>query len=159
MTLKVIGAGFGRTGTTSLKLALEQLGFDQCYHMKEVMRNHKARAWYRISLGKAVDWDKIFEGYQATVDWPGCAYYKELMEQYPEAKVLLTVRDPDSWYDSALETIYYGNKMPYWATFYINPSEERHILDTNNANLVVSTCILLLSFFFLAISTTCIEVL
>ena len=121
MALKVIGAGFGRTGTTSLKLALEQLGFDKCYHMREGMKKHKAKVWYEISQGKPVDWDKIFKGYQATVDWPACMFYKELMEQYPDAKVLLTVRDPDKWYDSALNTIYYGNKMPYWASFYINP--------------------------------------
>ena len=122
MALKVIGAGFGRTGTTSLKLALEQLGFDKCYHMREVMKKHKAKVWYEIRQGKPVDWDKIFKGYQATVDWPGCVFYKELMEQYPEAKVLLSVRDPDKWYESSLNTIYPATKrFPAWTSWFISP--------------------------------------
>lgn len=107
MTLKVIGAGFGRTGTTSIKAALEQLGFTQCYHMQEVIK-HPAHVqhWTAALDGKSVDWDVIFAGYQATVDWPACNFYEQLMAHYPDAKVLLTVRDPDKWYDSCLHTIY-----------------------------------------------------
>jgi len=107
MTLKVIGAGFGRTGTTSIKAALEQLGFIQCYHMQEVIKHpaHVQR-WIDVMDGKPVDWDAIFAGYQATVDWPACNFYEQLMVHYPNAKVLLTVRDPDKWYDSCLNTIY-----------------------------------------------------
>ena len=107
MTLKVIGAGFGRTGTTSIKAALEQLGFTQCYHMQEVIKHpaHVQR-WIDVMDGKPVDWDALFAGYQATVDWPACNFYEQLMAHYPNAKVLLTVRDPDKWYDSCLNTIY-----------------------------------------------------
>lgn len=107
MTLRVIGAGFGRTGTTSLQAALETLGFDTCYHMKEVMKNPShAYFWRDAGNGKTVDWRTFFAGYQATVDWPGCDYYQELMAVYPEAKVLLSVRDPERWYDSTAATIY-----------------------------------------------------
>ena len=107
MTIKVIGAGFGRTGTTSLKAALEMLGFDSCYHMQEVVKNPShGREWLAAWEGRPVDWDTLFEGYQATVDWPGATFYKELMAHYPEAKVLLSVREPERWYDSSLETIY-----------------------------------------------------
>lgn len=111
MTLKLIGAGFGRTGTTSIKAALEQLGFDKCYHMQEVIKNPAHVAFWNEAainrtIGKAVDWDWVFDGYQATVDWPACNFTKELMAKYPDAKVLLTVRDPEKWYESCLNTIY-----------------------------------------------------
>lgn len=107
MSLKVIGAGFGRTGTTSLQAALEELGFDKCYHMRETFKNPShAPFWIDVIGGKEVDWKTFFKGYQSTVDWPGCTYYKELMAQYPNAKVLLSVRDPDRWYESTKATIY-----------------------------------------------------
>ena len=107
MTLKVIGAGFGRTGTTSIKAALEQLGFAQCYHMQEVIKTPAhVPIWLDALEGKPVDWDALFTGYQATVDWPACNFYAQLLVHYPDAKVLLTVRDPDKWYDSCLNTIY-----------------------------------------------------
>lgn len=107
MTLRVIGAGFGRTGTTSLQSALETLGFDKCYHMTEVMKNPShAYFWRDASKGKKVDWRAFFAEYQATVDWPACDYYKELMAVYPDAKVVLSVRDPERWYESTLTTIY-----------------------------------------------------
>lgn len=107
MSLKVIGAGFGRTGTASIKAALEQLGFVQCYHMQEVIKHPRhVRFWQAAMQGKAVDWDQIFAGYQATVDWPACNFYQPLMAHYPEAKVLLTVREPNAWYDSCRNTIY-----------------------------------------------------
>jgi hypothetical protein len=105
--LKVIGAGFGRTGTLSLKSALEELGFGPCYHMVELF--HKPGAldqWIDITRGAPADWHTVFAGYQATVDWPACTFYQELMHTYPDAKVLLTVRDPKRWYESAYSTIY-----------------------------------------------------
>ena len=107
MALKVIGAGYGRTGTLSLKTALEALGFGPCYHMEDVMkRPSRTRTWQKIVHGATPNWDAVFDGYQATVDWPGCNYYKELMTAYPDAKVILSVRDPERWYDSAYNTIY-----------------------------------------------------
>jgi hypothetical protein len=106
MPLSVIGAGFGRTGTLSLKLALEQLGFGPCHHMLEVFaRPAQAVTWQAAAEGKTVDWDALFEGYRATVDWPSCHFWRELSLRYPDAKVVLTVRSPDSWYESFSATI------------------------------------------------------
>lgn len=107
MTLDVIGAGFGRTGTMSLKVALEELGFGPCYHMSEVFAHPEhVELWRTAAQGKPVDWEQIFGGYRAAVDWPACTFYGELMEKYPDAKVILTVRDPQRWYESAYDTIY-----------------------------------------------------
>jgi hypothetical protein len=112
MSLKVIGAGFGRTGTLSLKVALEQLGFGPCYHMVEVMSrpNHIAM-WHRLAFGKSIDWDELFDGFAATVDWPGCTYWRELADHYPDAKVLLSVRPAENWWRSMNDTIYPAMKM------------------------------------------------
>lgn len=109
MALAVIGAGFGRTGTLSLKVALEQLGLGPCYHMSEVFA-HPAHAglWLDATEGRRVPWDRLFEGYAATVDWPSCAFWRELAEREPEAKVILTVRDPVAWHESVRKTIYYA---------------------------------------------------
>lgn len=106
MGLKIIGAGFGRTGTMSLKHALERLGFKACYHMLEV-RNHPRHVdlWRAAWRGDS-PWDQIFEGFDAAVDWPAAAFWPRLMSAYPEAKVLLSVRDPASWYTSAWNTIF-----------------------------------------------------
>lgn len=107
MPLSVIGAGFGRTGTMSLKLALDRLGFGPCYHMTEVFKNPKAPDyWEAAADGKPVDWEEIFAGYRSSVDWPGATFYKQLADAYPEAKVILTVRDPDSWFKSTQVTIF-----------------------------------------------------
>jgi hypothetical protein len=105
MPLSVIGAGFGRTGTLSLKLALEQLGFGPCYHMVEVLKNPPVAAAWAAAADGEVDWDELLAGYRATVDWPGATFWKELSEAYPQAKVILTVRDPESWFRSTQETI------------------------------------------------------
>src|SRR5512139_4170200 len=107
MALKVIGAGLGRTGTLSLKFALEHLGFDRCYHMGEVFANtdRNLPLWLDVVRGKP-DWDAIFEGYQATTDYPACTYWRELAAKYPDAKVILSTRDPDSWFDSVSTTIF-----------------------------------------------------
>ncbi|HEU4616409.1 MAG TPA: sulfotransferase [Gammaproteobacteria bacterium] len=106
MPLELIGAGLGRTGTLSLKLALEQLGFGPCYHMVEVFsRPTRTRDWIQAADGE-LEWETVFEGYVATVDYPGCVFWRELSERYPKAKVLLTVRDPDSWFESTQSTIF-----------------------------------------------------
>jgi Sulfotransferase domain len=107
VTLEIIGAGFGRTGTMSLKVALEELGFGPCYHMIELFEHFEYVEWWEAAVrGEPVDWEELFRGYRATVDWPGAAFYKELMERYPEARVILTVRDPERWYESAQSTIF-----------------------------------------------------
>jgi len=123
MALKVIGAGFGRTGTNSLKVALEQLGLKPCHHMKEVGPSLNQIRWFdAASKGEPVDWDAVFENFEAAVDWPAAAYYLELAEHFPQAKVILSVRDPESWYKSTRETIYaVGKAMPYWLKWLIPP--------------------------------------
>jgi len=110
----VIGAGLGRTGTASLKQALEILGFGPCYHMIEVIRHKEQYIWKSISdykaQGREIEWDRVFSGssipsYASCLDFPACCYYRELMEYYPNSKVILTVRDPESWYQSFYNTI------------------------------------------------------
>ena len=106
MALSVIGAGFPRTGTASLKLAFEQLGFGQCYHMSEVFpRPDHYPLWADAVDGKPVDWDKIFDGFGATTDAPACLFYKQLADHYPNAKVVLSTRNADRWFDSTQSTI------------------------------------------------------
>jgi len=107
MPLKVIGAGLGRTGTLSLKLALEQLGNRPCYHMAETLQHpeHDAQ-WLALARGETHDWRAILDGYGACVDWPSIMIWKELIETYPDAKVILTLRDPERWYASASNTIF-----------------------------------------------------
>jgi hypothetical protein len=107
MTLKIVGAGLGRTGTLSLKRALEQLGFGPCYHMEDVLAvPQRMRSWTEASQMAAPDWDAMFEGYQACVDWPAATYWRELAAYYPDAKVILSTRDPDRWFESVQRTIF-----------------------------------------------------
>jgi len=105
--LQVIGAGLGRTGTMSLKLALEHLGFGPCYHMSEVLVGARRNfpLWLDVIHGKP-DWDTIFDGFRATTDYPACTWWRELADYYPQAKVILTVRDPDDWFRSVNKTIF-----------------------------------------------------
>ena len=105
MALKVIGAGFGRTGTASLKLALEQLGFGPCYHMSEVLANAgHMDLWNDVAAGDP-DWDAIFKDYASTTDFPAATYWRDLAAYYPDAKVILSLRDAERWYESTQETI------------------------------------------------------
>ena len=99
--MKIIGAGYGRTGTVSLQGGLEVLGFP-CIHMADLMGDlPRLRAWHDFATGQSeMDWKKLFHGYEATVDWPGCLFYRELMEVFPEALVVLTIRDPEQWFNS-----------------------------------------------------------
>ena len=104
--MQLVGAAFGRTGTKSLKAALEMLGLDPCHHMYEVRVGPGQLAhWQRAARGEAMDWAEVFKDYQACVDWPSARYWREIAATFPEAKVLLTVRDPDSWFDSVQRTI------------------------------------------------------
>jgi hypothetical protein len=106
MGMQVIGAGLGRTGTLSLKIALEQLGFGPCYHMAELMMNpERAPLWIAAADGKP-DWDAIFKGYASTTDYPACLYWRELAQKYPDAKLILTKRDKEKWFESTQATIF-----------------------------------------------------
>jgi len=107
MALKVIGAGLGRTGTLSLKLALEHLGFGPCHHMAEVFANmpDQLPKWQAVVEGRP-DWDSVFDGFASCVDYPACSYWEQLAERYPEAKIILSLREPDKWFESVSSTIF-----------------------------------------------------
>src|SRR5438876_6013583 len=124
--MKVIGAGLGGTGTLQAKAALELLGLGPCYHIAEVQKHpEQTAAWKAVVDGGTADWDAIFAGYESCVDFPVCAVYRELMEAYPEAKVLLTVRDPGQAYDRVRDTIYRLTAAPDSPL----PKELREVLD------------------------------
>ena len=112
MGLKVIGAGFGRTGTLSLKFALERLGCDKCYHMMEMpLVPEHIPIWRSAAAGQTVDWEALFKGYQATVDWPSCNFWRQQLQVFPDAKVILTRRDPEQWYSSVMHTIWLSSEQ------------------------------------------------
>ncbi len=107
MTVEVIGAGFGRTGTLSLKLALDRLGLGPCYHMVEVFEHaDHIPLWEEAADDPGFDWRRLLAGYRSVVDWPACHFWRELAAAYPAAKVVLTARDPEAWYKSAWSTIF-----------------------------------------------------
>lgn len=106
--LRLINAGLGRTGTTSLKVALERLGFGPCYHMFDIVNNEERLGqWEKIVCdAQRPDWEAVFDGYTSAVDGPCAIYYRQLIEAFPEAKVMLTVRDAERWYRSTYDTLY-----------------------------------------------------
>lgn len=107
MSLKVIGAGLGRTGTMSLKLALEKLLGAPCYHMTELFEHLEEHTplWHAAAKGEKVKWDQVFDGYVAAVDEPVSTQWESVAQYYPDALVILSTRDPDSWWKSAIATI------------------------------------------------------
>src|SRR5918999_1649939 len=107
--MRVVGAGFGRTGTTSLKAALEKLGFSPGYSLSEVFANPEHVGFWEAAgrpAREVPDWEGFLAAYGVAVDWPACSFYEELMEAFPEAPVILTVRDPAAWYESTRSTIH-----------------------------------------------------
>jgi hypothetical protein len=113
MPLEVVGAGFGRTGTLSLKNALEKIGFGPCYHMMEVFpRFDHVKMWHDAAFGRPVDWEVLFRDFKATVDWPSTRWWREIAAHFPKAKVLLSLRDPEAWYKSMYDTIYQPMTWP-----------------------------------------------
>jgi Sulfotransferase domain len=125
MALKIIGAGFGRTGTLSVCTALNELGFP-CYHMLEVLKNEENKShlyfWRKVANsepGAQHDWEQVFSKYTAAVDNPACCVWRELFSAYPDARVLLTLhpKGPDAWYDSTMDTIYFTEKMWQFKVF------------------------------------------
>lgn len=108
--MKVIGTGLPRTGTLSQKVALDLLGMGPCYHMVNILADLKlVPLWQQAAEGNA-DWDTIFDGFESTVDWPGGYFYPELLERYPDAKVIHSVRDPEKWVKSMRDTV--------WGTYF-----------------------------------------
>lgn len=106
-SMKVVGVGFLRTGTTSLTLALDRLGYGPCYHMRMLnAQPWRAADWIAAAQdGASADWDQIFAGYESTVGSPATTFWRELVDRWPDVKVILTVRPPGDWYDSAAHTI------------------------------------------------------
>jgi hypothetical protein len=136
MTLAVIGAGLGRTATFSLKFALEHLGFGPCYHMAEVFADaQRAVPLWLDAIDGRPDWDAIFEGFHSTTDYPACTWWRELAARYPRAKVILTVRDPDSWFESVSETIFSDSMQGSLAGSPIGDLMQGAIFDAFGSNL------------------------
>ena len=106
MPLDVIGSGFGRTGTASLKRALEAIGYGPCHHMEEVIQHpEQVPYWEAFVAGEAVNWDEVFAGYRSQVDWPGAHVWRQLAQAYPNAKVIHSIRPDDAWWTSFSNTI------------------------------------------------------
>ena len=106
MALDIISSGFGRTGTKSLKEALERLGHAPCHHMHEVVENpEQVASWQAFLAGEPVDWDAYFAGYSAQVDWPGAHIWRELAQIYPQARIVHSHRPEDLWWKSFERTI------------------------------------------------------
>jgi Sulfotransferase domain len=125
--MQVIGAGLPRTATTTQMVALEQLGFAPCYHMRDLLADLEKGLplWESVAEGKP-DWEQIFGEARSTVDWPSARYYRELIDYYPDAKVLLSVRDGESWVRSMRQTvwgIFHGDSVIH------HVSEARAVLD------------------------------
>ena len=126
--MKVIGAGLPRTGTLSQKVALEMLGFGPCYHMVNVLTDLPLAEKWEAAMDGDADWDEIFGEHESTVDWPGAFFYRELADAYPDAKIVLSTRDPEAWEKSMRETI--------WDTIYgqsaqAHISKARELVDPN----------------------------
>ena len=121
--MQVFGAGFGRTGTMSLKIALEKLGMGPCYHMRAVVsRPSHIKLWYDISRGEHPNWNRLFSGFNSAVDFPVSLFYKQLINQFPDAKFILTLREFDKWYISTVNTIYkVPNILPDWFKMVVYP--------------------------------------
>ncbi len=147
MTLKVIGTGFGRTGTDSMREALAILGFGPCHHMFEVIAHEEQkRRWRALVQGAAADWDMLFEGYSSCIDWPSAYYWRDLIKVYPHARVILTYRSAESWWKSFEQTILEGlNRSTDPASlglalirdkvFSGKPGEQAHALAVYQANV------------------------
>lgn len=122
--LHVVGTGFGRTGTLSLKLALERLGFGPTYHMQEVLkRPSHLRAWVAYARDEPVDLRTLLGDFRSTVDYPACMAWRSLVDLHPAAKVIHTVRDPQAWWESTRTTIYGGRTMlPFWLRALVRPA-------------------------------------
>jgi hypothetical protein len=113
MGLKVLGAGLPRTGTGSLKVALEILLNSPCYHMSELRRHPEhTKFWHAAAEARPINWEELFHGYSAAVDAPTCFFWPELIQAFPQALVVLSVRDADAWFESCIQTIFKERRHP-----------------------------------------------
>jgi len=127
--MKVIGAGLPRTATSTQLIAFEQLGFAPCYHMRDLLADLDGQLalWERVVEGDP-DWEAIFQDAESTCDFPASRYYRELLEVYPDAKVLLSVRSAEGWVRSMRETIwpmFFGDSVMH------HVNEARRVVDGN----------------------------
>jgi hypothetical protein len=108
MSLRVVGAGFPRTGTKSLQQALQQILGGPCYHMVEVFEHlEHVPVWRQALKGRPPDWNEFLSEYVAAVDWPASAFWRELADANPDALIVLSVRsDAEAWWRSADQTIF-----------------------------------------------------
>jgi hypothetical protein len=151
MALSVIGAGFGRTGTHTLNLALEMLGFGPCHHMEDVIASREQMELFRAGgRGEPIDWDIAYAGYKSAVDWPTAYFWRGLADHFPEAKIILTVRNSEEWYKSAKATVFTtmtdANDPQSWGRAVIRTKvfgdqldDETHcieVLETHNAEVI-----------------------
>lgn len=110
--MRLIGAGYGRTGTMSLKAALEMLGYGPCFHMIDLIRQPELLPpWERAAAGERIDWTQALDGWGSTIDWPGCTFWEQQHETWPDLPVLLNTRDPEAWYKSCLNSIFAAKEM------------------------------------------------
>lgn len=110
--MKLIGAGYGRTGTMSLKAALELIDHGPCFHMIDLVRQPELLPpWERAVAGERIDWTEALDGWGSTIDWPGCYFWEQHVETWPDAPVLLNTRDPEAWYRSCLDSIFAAKEM------------------------------------------------
>lgn len=147
MTLKVIGTGFGRTGTDSMRVALNQLGVGPTHHMTLVGAVPGSRdRWLELVNGSTPDWDLLFKGYNSCVDWPSAYYWRALVDHYPDAKVLLTMRSAESWWSSFEATILkhikstddmdgFSHRLVAQQVFNGRPHDKEHAIATYNRNV------------------------
>jgi hypothetical protein len=125
MPLSIIGAGLGRTGTASLKVALEMLGFGKCHHMSEVFGSPEQIALWSKAADGAPDWDAIFDGFGCAVDFPTAAFWRQVAAHYPKAKIILSLREADKWVESTQETILSPEFAPAMAKMPFGPVVEK----------------------------------
>lgn len=142
MSLRVIGAGVGRTGTTSLQAALEMLLGERCYHMHEVFpRPDDIPVWHQAALGNMPDWSTFLGDFHAAVDWPASAFWPELAEAFPDALIVFSHRDAESWWRSASNTIFPASQQAEdnaWRRMVYAVFEHRFTLDIENKDAAIA---------------------
>jgi sulfotransferase family protein len=133
--MKVIGAGFGRMGTMSLKAGLEQVGYGPCLHMVDVIGNPDLLPpWKAAAEGKDVDWNAALEGWESTIDWPACTFWREHHETWPDIPVLLNTRDREAWYKSCLNSIHEAKEAALRGE--LTPSEDSNAVNPETIGMI-----------------------
>lgn len=142
MSVRIIGAGLGRTGTSSLRDALERLLGGRCYHMREVFQHPEHMAlWHQAALGDIPGWAGTFDGYCAVLDWPAASFWREISNTFPDAPIVLSLRDPESWWRSASTTIFqaiHRMENPEWRQMIDAVFEARFTLSLDDKDACIA---------------------